>query len=344
MMRRLLAAFVLALGSAAAAQAEPIGQVLKFEDLSGWAQDDHEQALRVFTQTCGDLKAPDWTALCRVAKEGPNAKSFFEVFFKPVLVEDGTEPLLTGYFEPEILGSAKKEWPFLYPVYRKPPELRSGESWLDRATIESSDVLSGRGLEIAWVDDPTALFYLQVQGSGRIRMQDGSVIRIGYAASNGKPYRSPGMELVRRGIFTEHEVSANVVANWVERNGAAGLDLLRNSPNYVFFRVINGMDSSHGPRGAMNRSLTPGRTLAIDPEHYRLGAPIWMEKGGADPMTRLMIAQDTGSAIKGAQRADFFAGTGTEAGRFAAKLSDPVRLITLVPITRAFALAEEAGQ
>jgi membrane-bound lytic murein transglycosylase A len=225
-----------------------------------------------------------------------------------------------------------------------PPEARSAPSWLSRREIETTDALVGRGLEIAWVDDPVELFFLQVQGSGRIRLPDGRSLRVGYQGANGHQYRSVGTELVRRGIFYAHQVSAQVIKNWVRRNPIDGLELLRHNPSYVFFREIGDVPAHKGPLGAMNRSVTALRSVAVDPRFVPLGAPVWLEKAGETPMNRLMVAQDTGSAIKGAQRADIFFGTGDEAGRQAGRLRDDGRMYVLLPIQRAYALLPEAQQ
>ena len=338
------AAVAVGLAGAVLAQEGPATTVLSFKDLRGWEGDDHQAALETFLGTCGNLKMPDWAAVCALARNQPNARTFFELFFRPVLVEDGRPALFTGYFEPELEGARRPDARFRYPVYRKPPELREGMVWYSREEIETRGILAGRGLEIAWVDDPVELFYMQVQGSGRIRMRDGSVIRLGYAASNGRRYRSPGDEMVRRGIYEPSQVSARVIANWVRRNPVAGMRLLRSSPSYVFFRVVRGVPPEAGPLGAMNRPLTPLRSLAVDPRFVSLGAPVWVEKGGAGSFRRLMIAQDTGSAIKGAQRGDIFFGTGDEAGRAAARVNDPGRMIVLLPIEMAYARADEVAR
>ena len=203
--------------------------------------------------------------------------------------------------------------------------------------------MQGRGLEIAWVDDPVELFFLQIQGSGRIKLPDGSFKRVGYRGSNGHSYRSIGAEMVRRGIYEPHQVSAEVIKNWVRRNPGEGEELLYHNPSYVFFREVSQVPADRGPLGAMNRSITTMRSVAIDPSFVRLGSPVWIEKDGETPLNRLMIAQDTGSAIKGAQRADVFTGTGDAAGREAGKLRDPGRLVVLMPIQRAYALLPESA-
>ena len=316
-------------------------QVLSFDQLNGWGEDDHNAALQVFLETCGDMNDPEWSALCALATTQKNARTFFELFFLPILIEDGEPMLFTGYFEPELNGSRTRSDKYRYPLYRKPPEVRRGQSWFTRAEIEENGVLDGRGLEIAWIDDPVEVFFLQIQGSGRVRFEDGSGLRVGYGGKNGHNYRSVGQEMVRRGIYKAHQVSAQVIRNWVRRNPVDGAELLRHNPSYVFFREVSEVPADKGPLGAMNRSITTMRSIAVDPRITPLGAPVWIEKGGRNPIRRLMIAQDTGSAIKGAQRADIFFGTGDEAGRAAGKVRDPGRMVVLMPIQRAYALAPE---
>lgn len=316
--------------------------ILKFEDLEGWALDDHEAALAVFLNTCPDMDDPDWQSLCALAQQQPAAKPFFELFFRPVLIDDGKNALFTGYFEPELDGSLSHSPRFRHPIYREPQISKAINPWLTRREIETGNFMPGRGLEIAWVDDPVELFFLQIQGSGRIRLENGQMIRVGYGGSNGHDYKSIGTELVRRGVYEAHQVSAQVIKNWVRRNPTEGLELLYHNPAYVFFRRIDTIPADKGPRGAMNRSITEGRSIAVDPAFVPLGAPVWIEKEGPGPIKRLMIAQDTGSAIKGAQRADIFMGTGENAGRAAGRLRDPGRLLVLLPIQRAYALAPDA--
>lgn len=319
-------------------------EILSFEDLQDWDKDDHGAALDVFLNTCPDLKDPDWSALCALAQQKPDAKPFFELFFRPILIENEKSALFTGYFEPELDGSLQRSARYRYPVYRQPHASKTASQWFTRREIETGGFMHGRRLEIAWVDDPVELFFLQIQGSGRIRLPDGRMIRVGYGGSNGHEYRSIGRELVRRGVYQPHQVSAEVIKNWVRRNPEAGRELLFHNPSYVFFRKLKNLSAELGPLGAMNRSVTPLRTVAVDPAYVPLGAPVWIEKDGDGPMRRLMIAQDTGSAIKGPQRADIFFGTGDDAGRAAGRLSDPGRLVVLLPIQRAFATLPEINQ
>ncbi|MBO9446073.1 murein transglycosylase A [Ruegeria sp. R14_0] len=335
-----LRSLILAAAMTTAASAEPTRSILSFDDLDGWAADDHGAALSVFLNTCGDLDDPDWQALCGVAQtyKADAARSFFELFFRPVLVEDGEDALFTGYFEPELDGSKTRTDRFKYPIYKMPPEARAADKWLSRREILTGDAMQGRGLEIAWVDDPVELFFLQIQGSGRVRLPDGSALRVGYGGANGHPYRSIGAELIRQGALGAHEVSAQMIRAWVRKNPEAGAELLFHNPSYVFFREVSRVAPEFGPLGAMNRSVTTMRSIAADPAYTPLGAPVWVEKDGKSPLRRLMIAQDTGAAIKGAQRADIFFGTGDEAGKAAGRLKDPGRMILLLPIQRAYAL------
>ncbi|MDZ4094026.1 MAG: murein transglycosylase A [Paracoccaceae bacterium] len=321
-----------------------LAQILTFEELDGWREDDHRAALVAFRATCTALREPEWAPLCGLAADAgatdASARSFFELFFRPVII--GAPPaLFTGYYEPELPGSPIRTPRFAYPIYAKPPELTEGQVWHSRADIDGQGLLRGRGLEIAWLDDPVEVYFLQVQGSGRIRMPDGRVIRVGYAAKNGHPYRSVGQEMVRRGTHRLEDVSAQEIRAWVRQNGTFGMGLLEHNPSYVFFRKLKGLASDEGPIGAMGRSITALRSVAIDPAFTPLGAPVWIEKDGANPIRRLMITQDTGGAIKGAQRADIFYGTGTAAGNAAGLVKDGGRMIVLLPIDRAYAMLSD---
>lgn len=316
--------------------------LLSFSELAGWETDDHEAAFNAFLHTCELLDDPQWDPICAVGFDftGP-PRDFFELFFRPVMIEDGQDGLFTAYYEPEIRGATRRSGRFDVPVYRRPPEFAAGTANYTRREIEEEGVLSGRGLEIAWVEDPVELQFLQIQGSGRIRLSDGSSIRLGFGGHNGHSFRSLGDELVRRGVYSIHQVSAEVIKNWVARNPIEGRDLLSHNTSYVFFTELEHLPPSSGPIGAMARSISAGRTLAVDPVYTPLGAPVWIEKGGAEPFSRLMVAQDTGSRIKGAQRADIFWGTGDEAGKAAGRIKDPGRLVVLLPIQRAYSLVPE---
>lgn len=317
-------------------------EIVEFDALDGWYDDNHVEALTAFLKTCDLIDQADWAPICAVAADVPqddaSARSFFELFFKPVVV--GKPPaLFTGYFEPELDGSPVRTARFQYPIYRRPPELMDGTVFHSREAIENG-ALAGRGLELAWLDDPVDVYFLQVQGSGRIKMTDGSVLRVGYAGANGHSYRSVGHEMVRRGTLTMDEVSAPEIAAWVRKNPEAGRALLQTNPSYVFFRRIGSLTGADGPIGAMGRSILARRSIAIDPKFTSLGAPVWVEKDGKSPIRSLMIAQDTGGAIKGMQRADIFMGTGTDAGDLAGRIKDGGRMVLLLPIDRAYAMLD----
>jgi membrane-bound lytic murein transglycosylase A len=337
--RNVVLVLALALGAALMAAPPVSAQILSFEELDGWADDDHRAALGVFRSTCALLRDPLWAPLCRLAaKTGDTkdeARQYFELLFRPVVI--GKPPaLFTGYYEPELNGSLVRTPRFAYPLYRKPPELTEGETYLSREAIEGG-ALRGRGLELVWLDDPVEVYFLQVQGSGRIRLPDGRVMRVAYGGKNGQPYRSIGQELIRRGASLA-DVSAQDIKAWVRANPGPGRMLLNSNPSFVFFRKLESLPPESGPLGAMGRPITGMRSVAIDPDHVPLGAPVWVEKEGRSPMRRLMIAQDTGGAIKGPQRADIFYGTGQTAGEEAGKIKDGGRLIQLLPIDRAYAL------
>jgi membrane-bound lytic murein transglycosylase A len=338
-----LAALLFALGVGLTMAPAAPAQVLTFEELDGWWEDRHADGLQSFLETCDLLDAPDWRPICKLARDVPtddaSARNFFELFFRPVVI--GEPPaLFTGYYEPELAGSLTRSPRFAYPLYRRPPELREGQLYHSRAAIEGG-ALRGRGLELVWLEDPVEAYFLQVQGSGRIRLPDGRVMRVGYAGKNGHPYRSVGQELVRRGTHSLDQVSAQEIKSHVRRNGAAGRELLHLNPSFVFFRKVEDLPADRGPIGAMGRSLTTLRSVAIDPDFTPLGAPVWVEKDGRDPLRRLMVAQDTGGAIKGRQRADIFYGTGDAAGDAAGTVKDGGRLVLLLPIDRAYALLPE---
>jgi membrane-bound lytic murein transglycosylase A len=342
MIRSLAAAVILmaTLGSGSVAASDDVTRrVVSFDQLDGWADDTHGAAFTAFLETCDLIKGPDWQAVCALAKthSASQARRFFELLFRPLLIENGADAMFTGYFEPELNGSRTRTSRYRYPLHRRPPEARNVTTWKTRRQIMTSGVMDNRQLEIVWVDDPVDKFFLQIQGSGRVRLAEGGTIRVGYGGANGHDYRSIGQELVRRGVYEPHQVSAAVIRNWVKRNPIDGQELLYHNQSYVFFREVD-VHPDLGPLGAMIRSISPMRSVAVDPAFVPLGAPVWLEKDGENPMRQLMVAQDTGSAIKGAQRADIFFGTGDQAGAAAGRLRDPGRMVVLMPIQRAYAM------
>ncbi|MEL6600865.1 MAG: MltA domain-containing protein [Pseudomonadota bacterium] len=320
-----LAAAAVCLMVAGAAMADASYQRLSYAELSGWSDDDHAAALAAFRRTCRPgresplLVDQDWDGVCAALEHAYDPKAFFEATFEPVLITNDTDALFTGYFEPELRASRTFSPRFRHPLYRPPPELAgAAKPWLSRGEIEGG-ALEGRGLEIAWLEDPVESFFLHIQGSGRLRLTDGSVLRVGYAARNGHSYRSVGKRLAELGIMSVHKVSAGNIKRWVRDNPGTGEEMLNYNRSYIFFREVEGLAPEDGPRGALNRPVTAGRSVAIDNRFTPLGLPVWVETETRDgPLNRLMIAQDVGSAIKGAQRADIFFGSGSDAGRLPA--------------------------
>ncbi|MGJ8621810.1 MAG: murein transglycosylase A [Yoonia sp.] len=308
---------------------------LSYEDLTGWADDDHRAALDVFVQSCAVLDDPD---LCAQAASATVARGFFEAHFQPVLITDGAPALFTGYYEPELDAALVPSDAHPYPLYAVPPDLTDASPYFTRQEIDAEGALTGRGLEIAWLADPVDVFFLQVQGSGRLRLPDGTTKRVGFGAKNGHPYTSIGKTLIALGVIDADAISPAAIRAWVHDNGKAGRAMLYENASYVFFRELTDLAAKDGPIGALGLSVTAGRTIAVDPAMTQLGLPVWLEKGGDEPLHRLMVAQDVGGAIKGAQRADIFYGTGDQAGTQAGRVKDVGRMVVLMPHATANAL------
>jgi membrane-bound lytic murein transglycosylase A len=285
----------------------------------------------------------DWAGVCTEAAglRPEQAAAFFRSRFDWIQVGDG-KAFATGYYEPEIAGS-RVPLPGYVPIYRVPPDLircthedgKEGRGRIDetgrcvlyytRAEIEDG-ALAGKGLELAWAADPIELFFLHIQGSGRVRFPDGSVMRIGYANQNGREYIAIGRLLRERGILPEGGASMQAIVAWMRANPEAGRALMRENPSYIFFRELTGP----GPLGALNVPVTAQSTVAADPNFVPLGAPVFliMDKPVANG---LWIAQDTGGAIKGPNRFDTFWGAGPEATRIAGGMAANGQAFVLVP-------------
>lgn len=310
-------------------------------------------------------KISDWIDICADAKKiRPGNKVevnfFFQSRFVPYLAGNNQEPtgLFTGYYEPELEGRWGPEGAFAHPIYSRPNDLISanlGEyndefigkqiagrvlrnkliPYNSREEINNG-ALKGRGLEILWVNDPVTLFFLHVQGSGRVRMADGSTVRVGYAGRNGRPYTSIGKELVSMKVMPLKNVTAPAIMDWLRSNPEAGNDLMNKNESFVFFRVIDG----DGPLGAQGIPLTPGRSLAVDRKFIPYGVPIWLNTTDPldvkVPLRRLMVAQDTGSAIKGPVRGDVFWGFGDEAAQRAGVMKSRGEYYLILPRNRVF--------
>jgi membrane-bound lytic murein transglycosylase A len=333
--------------------------------LTGWDKDDLRQAWPAFMSSCEILvRRPDWKEPCTIARDVnvTNEKAvrlFFESFFVPhqVFNPDGSESgLVTGYYEPLLRGARKRGGSYQTPLYRAPddlltidlasvyPELKgmrlrgrlAGNKVLPyptRAEMTEANTLAGK--ELFWVDDPIEAFFLQVQGSGRVQLSDTrETVRVAYADQNGHPYKSIGRYLVDKGEMTMDQASAQSIKAWFANNPARQQELLNANPSYVFFREEKLTDPNKGPKGSLGVPLTPQRSIAVDIQFVPLGVPVFLsttQPNKDTPLQRLMMAQDTGGAIKNAVRADFFWGFGPEAGEKAGKMKQRGMMWVLLP-------------
>lgn len=346
-----------------------------FAAIDGWDEDDHAAALACFARSGvsllerapGPAPAPDPEEPLRNAARQAvgiagaaspqEARTFFETYFMALAIE--AEGFVTGYFEPEIEASRTPDVRFAVPIYARPDDLieigedappgwdrtirfarrgeRGPEPYLDRAAIETG-ALAGRGLEIAFVEDPVDAFFIHVQGSARLRLRDGSAMRIGFAAKSGHPYTSIGRIAVERGLLPRERADKDGLEAWLKANRAAGVALMRENRSFIFFQERRGLGETDGPVGAAGVPLTPGRSLAVDRTKTGFHLPVFVSAPSLSdpdrpdrPFRRLMIAQDTGSAILGPARGDIFVGSGPDAGSVAGRIRHGARMIVLAP-------------
>ena len=304
---------------------------------------------------------------CRAARalditDGARARAFFEEHFLPLRISRLGEDagFVTGYYEPVLDGSRTQTDVYGVPIYRRPSNLfvrgfkqdavslpnkgqvfrkigrRKLVPYYDRAEIEDG-AIAGRGLEICWLKDETDLLFAQIQGSARIRLEDGSTVRINYDAHNGYPYMAVGRILIDRGIISREAMSMQKIREWMDQNPDGAKDLRRQNRSYVFFREVSLSDKDEAV-GAQGVPLTPGRSIAVDKSLHVYGTPFFIEgelpiesEQSKTPFRRLMVAQDTGSAITGPARADIYYGAGHDAGRVAGRFRNTMRFVILVP-------------
>lgn len=332
--------------------------------------DRTRSALAAFRLSCPSLvrraepsgltRGQDWANACAVATSWPddNAAEFFVRYFEAVQVGDG-KAFATGYYEPEIEGARTRQGRYQVPVYRRPDDLvdvdlgqfaeslkgrvvrgrvdgRKLVPYADRAAITEAGALAGRGLEIAWAADDVEFFFLQIQGSGRLRLPDGSVMRIGYDGQNGQAYTGIGKVMKDRGLIEAG--SMQDIMAYLRRNPAEGRAIMNENRSFVFFRELTGP----GPLGAMGLPVTPQASVAADPYFVPLGAPVFLSMDRADA-TGLWIAQDTGGAIKGANRVDTFWGAGEKARQVAGGMAARGTAWLLVPVGTYARLAADHG-
>jgi membrane-bound lytic murein transglycosylase A len=336
-----------------------------FDALPLWQESTPSAALETFLNSCRAIaRREEWAQVCSEALfvasgDEQAARQFFENFFTPwqLTNEDGSVTgTITGYYVPEMAGRRAPDDTYKYPLYRQPDDLLTIDlgkvypelsdyrlrgrvegnrvvPYFDRSEIDGT-VQPLAGNELFWVADPVELFFLHIQGSGRILLPDGEKVMLNYANQNGHPYRSIGKLLLERKAMSRDQMSMQNIRLWVNENPEAGRALLDENPSYVFFRTLeNGIES---PPGALGIPLSAERSLAVDRRTIPLGAPVflaasWPQTG--EPLNRLMVAQDTGGAIKGRVRADFFWGMGAEAGALAGRMKEQGRLWVLLPKT-----------
>lgn len=343
---------------------------LSFADLAGFAEDDLDVALRVFRLSCAALDedrqvlrraiapSPALKAVCREALAQPpgdavEARRFLETHFRPFRIgsraqHGGEACFLTGYYEPIVEGSLTRTEDFTAPILARPDDLpppvgasaQGAAPYPDRAAIEAG-AIAARAAPLVWLRDPIKVFLVQVQGSAQVRLADGGLLRLVYAGRNGHPYTSIGRLLIEAGEIAEADMSLARLKTWVRDHGQepgdAGQTLMQRNKSYVFFARDADLDPAKGPIGGQGVSLTPLRSIAVDRTIWPYGLPVWIAanlpwaSATASPFRRLMIAQDTGSAIVGPARADIFFGAGDDAGARAGDIRGGGEFIVFLP-------------
>ena len=337
----------------------PAGSVLReqsrwvpvaWQELPGWSADSPKAAWPALAQTC-QRPTPAWTALCAEVPPGPprddaEMRAWLMQHLQPFRVEShqgAAGGLITGYYEPIIPARRKSGGAFRVALYAPPADLATRRPYWTRQQLDTLPAAQGslRGREIAWVADPLDALVLQIQGSGRLRITepDGRerTMRLAFAGTNEQPYRSVGRWLIDQGELASGQASWPAIKDWARRNPGRVNELLWANPRYVFFREEPLPDPTVGPRGAQGVPLTPGRSIAVDPRSVPYGTPVWIdttEPLSSTPLRRLVLAQDTGSAIVGAVRADYFWGWEGDAAAQAGRMRQPLRMWVLWPRER----------
>jgi membrane-bound lytic murein transglycosylase A len=338
---------------------------LSFADLGDFGQDDHLEAFQVFARSCASiagsalpprkgvaasaaLKAIAHAALRQEVREPAQARRFFETYFRPRRVSAcagvRNAGFLTGYYEPIVEGSTLRTRDFTAPVLGRPDNLNALAPYPDRAAIEAG-AIERHSAPLVWVRDLVEVFLAQVQGSARVRLADGGLVRLAYAGRNGHPYTSIGRLLIESGEIAEADMSLATLKQWIRAHGQipgdAGAALMHRNKSYVFFSLHEACEPACGPIGGQGISLTALRSIAVDRAIWTYGLPFWIAADlpwrGAfpSPFRRLMIAQDTGSAITGPARADIFFGSGDDAGARAGDIRHAGDVVVLLPAEEA---------
>lgn len=338
-------------------------RVASWDDIDGFTQDDLTKSWDAWLQSCSTLKNKQpWQMACEIASvlNNPNSETiqgYFKQHFTPYRTAnaDGTDTgLITGYYQPLLKGSRTKTSVYRYPIYSKPDDLITVElgslypelankrvrgrltenklvPYYNRSEIDTEQSPL-RGKELIWMDDIIDLFFLQIQGSGIVQLENGEQVTVGYADQNGQTYQSIGRVLIDRGELAADKASMQGIKNWARNNLDKLRDLLNSNPSYVFFRELPAGLS--GPLGALGVPIAAERSVAVDPQYVPLGAPVFISTtypNDSKLLQRLMLAQDTGGAIKGGVRADFFWGAGNEAGKLAGAMKQQGRMWVLLP-------------
>lgn len=321
-----------------------------FSSLEYWSKDKHEKALATYIKSCNygvkklsnaaifsrvpkHIIESEWSKTCKLAKLTKNPKQFFEHNFTPFLVKDkkGEKGLFTGYYEVELEGSVVKTNKYKHPIYLHSNKINTK---IARSAIEKG-ALKGKKLEVAYVEDKVGLFFMHIQGCGKVKVGPGSYIKLGYAGQNGHPYYAIGNHLTKNNLIDKNTASAESIIKWLNKNPKKAAKIMNLNESYVFFRVRN----EHNPVGAMGIEVTPMRSLAVDRSYIPLGLPLWLEttypredkSKQFKPFNRIMVAQDVGGAIKGAIRGDVFFGSNKKAERYAWYMKNMGRYFILVP-------------
>ena len=351
---------LLSSGCALFKQADHYGsRPVTYQELRAWPEERHAQALETFKASCvkmqerstmrssgSGLSVPQdvWTSLCREAMAVPSgndvqARQFFERRFIPYRVNNNgrEEGLFTGYYEPVLYGSLKKKGDYIYPLYMKPPELAK-RSYYTHAEINHG-ALNGRHLELVWVDDPVMRFFLQIQGSGVVKFENGKSMRVGYAGQNNQSYVSLGKVMGDEGVLPKDGINFFTLRQWLYDHPQRAFEMMERNPSYVFFKRLD----QPGAVGAVGSVLVPKRSLAVDNNYIPYGLPLYLETDlpvlnspSSTPFNRIMIAQDTGGAIRGPVRGDVFFGPGEEAEYLAGYMKGHGVYSLLVPRELAF--------
>ncbi len=341
-------------GNVGSAAENKVGMApISYNEIAGWNEDKQFETLVAFRHSCPTLStgpelnivtdggvkvitAAEWKRICNAASAVPAgdnraSRLFFEENFRPLVVQAPGK--FTGYFEPELRGSRAPSRIFTVPVYKRPPDL-GDKPYYTRAEIEQG-ALRSKGLELVWVQDPVALFEAQVQGNGRVHLAEGGTINLGFDGSNNRPYTAIGGVLAEMGVMKRDDVTWPAIRDWLKRNPTKGREVMRKNERYIFFKDTKNPVAT----GSQGVSLTAQRSLAVDPLFTPYGTPIWIDTsrpllgkpGATEVYRRLMIAQDSGTAIKGPARGDVFYGAGNQAADWAGRMNSVGRAIVLVP-------------